>query len=116
MYSLLVYGTLRRMNPDAEIVKVKGKMFNCGSFPAVILDENSETEIVCERIIIDDRQLERFDAYEGYDRDNPRRSHYIRRTLDNGDFIYEYNRNTQHLPEIEGGDWAETEGRYNAFA
>lgn len=97
---LYVYGTLR---PDkGETVKVKGKMYDLGWFPGVIL--GGDEDVVCEKIEVDDWGS--IDYYEGFYENNPEGSLYLRVPFEDG-FIYEFNQkindpNAQHVPS---GDW-----------
>ena len=94
--------------------KVRGRLHDCGSYPAITLDAPQKARVIGERIRVENlaeakRQLDRI---EGYDADRKRDSLYIRKTvsvlLANREneiaWIYEFNR---RLPErvIESGDW-----------
>ncbi len=106
-HTILVYGTLR--TGKGEKVKVKGDMYNLGWYPGIAL--GGENEFVAERLTgIDDAKLAAFDRYEGYNEEAPEQSLYIRRRLDNGDWIYEYNYEFDGNDRIESGDWLEHTG------
>lgn len=78
---LFVYGTLRkggenqvtRLYPNSSFVgnaSVKGKLFDMGGYPAILLNEEGY-RIVGEVYDIDDETLAKLDAFEldaGYDR------------------------------------------------
>lgn len=100
MTVLYVYGTLRTGKAAAQILK--GKMYDLGWFPGVIL--GGPDDIVAERIEVND--ISRIDRYEGYREDDPEGSLYIRVPFKDG-YIYEYNRGVEEEPVIESGDWLE---------
>lgn len=106
---VLVYGTLR--TGKHPTVEVEAKMYDLGWYPGITL--GGDEKIVCERITgVDDDKLAQFDRYEGYREDDLASSLYIRRRLDNGDFIYEYNCeiDEKRHKHIESGDWFEHTG------
>jgi len=96
-----VYGTLR--TGDENTQTVKGRLYNVGWFPALILDPDGY-DVTVEVREVDDDGLEGFDAYEGYRPDYPSGSLYIRRKHKDG-WIYEFNRSVDDLEEIPEGDW-----------
>jgi gamma-glutamylcyclotransferase (GGCT)/AIG2-like uncharacterized protein YtfP len=102
-HKVLVYGTLRPFTNTTE-TSVKGRLYDLGSYPGIILDERGD-DVVCEVIEVSDAELAILDSYEGYDESNPRYSLYIRRELDNGSFIYEYNRPYNEQSRIREADW-----------
>jgi len=100
-----VYGSLRPGNGDKYYIP--GKMYGFGGFPAVSLDVEHEAEtptVVCERLEVTDKQLERLDNYEGYDVESPRTSLYIRVRCREG-WIYEYNGTLSETQRVPSGDW-----------
>lgn len=110
---VLVYGTLRPFT-NKNIVRVPGHLYDLGSFPGLKLDNSSDTMVTCESIEVTDEELERLDMYEGYDPSDPDNSLYIRRKLDWGPFIYEYNDPWGNLPKksiVPSGDWADVSTR-----
>ena len=70
--------------------------------------------VTCELIEVTDEELERLDRYEGYRPSDPDNSLYIRRKLDWGPFIYEYNDPFGNLSEkdiVPSGDWSDVSNR-----
>jgi len=108
MHTIYVYGTLRPgLKPT---VTLKGEMRNLGWFPGVKLDENSGYTFQTEPIVVDDKSLETLDRYEGYHKNNPSASLYIRKSIEidgKPAWIYEYNQEfyDDHHPLVESGDW-----------
>lgn len=100
-HTVLVYGTLRP-NLGKDIVKIKGTLYDMGWFPAVILE--GDTEVVCERITVDDDKLAGFDRYESYYEDAPEKSFYIRQKIGN-DWIYVFNSSVEGHEIVKSGDW-----------
>ena len=110
-HQVLVYGTLRPFT-NTNVVRVPGHLYDLGSFPGVKLDNSSDTMVTCEVIEVTDEELERLDLYEGYRPSDPDNSLYIRRKLDWGPFIYEYNGEIQYFNEIiPSGNWADVSSR-----
>lgn len=105
-HQVLVYGTLRPFT-NTNIVRIPGHLYDLGSFPGLKLDNSSETMVTCEVIEVNDNELERLDLYEGYRPTDPDNSLYIRRQLDWGPFIYEYNREHLTYDKVVSGDWAD---------
>ena len=112
-HQVLVYGTLRPFT-NTNVVRVPGHLYDLGSFPGVRLDNSSDTMVTCEVIEVTDEELERLDQYEGYRPSDPDNSLYIRRKLDWGPFIYEYNDPFGNLSEkyiVPSGDWSDVSTR-----
>ena len=114
-HQVLVYGTLRPFT-NTNIVRIPGHLYDLGSFPGLKLDNSSETMVTCEVIEVTDRELERLDLYEGYRPSDPDNSLYIRRQLDWGAYIYEYNSEAcQTLTKcgslVPSGDWSDRDNR-----
>jgi gamma-glutamylcyclotransferase (GGCT)/AIG2-like uncharacterized protein YtfP len=103
MHRVLVYGTLRPFT-NTNVTTVKGRLYDLGAFPGLILDDNAG-DVVCEVVEVTEQKLLNFDMYEGYNWDNPRSSLYIRRELPCGSFIYEYNQPDEYDIPIPSGDW-----------
>ncbi len=104
-----VYGTLRPGGPVTHLVP--GVMFDLGSYPGARL-ETPETGnfIVCEKLEVDDEKLSQLDRYEGFDKDDPARSLYLRVPYLDG-HIYTYNKSFEGRRSIEGGDWLAHRGQ-----
>jgi len=102
-HKVAVYGTLR--TGEGECGTVKGRLYDLGWFPGIILDEGGD-DITVEYRYTDDEGLEGFDRYEGYYENNHPESLYLRKKVD--DFwIYEFNRPgaLEGRPLITEGDW-----------
>lgn len=116
----LVYGTLRRgqraegMMRNARYLRdemVNATMYNCGSFPGIIL--GGESKVRCELFVCDDEFVapltRSLDGYEGYSPEDSHNSLYLRKEIELTDgvsaFIYEWNRSTEGLEIVESGDW-----------
>lgn len=98
MKYLYTYGTLRP--GDKETVTVKGRLYDLGWFPGIIL--GGDDDVVCEKIEVKDWAA--VDRYEGYREDDKENSLYIRVPHEDG-FIYEYNRPVNPVKLIQSGDW-----------
>lgn len=109
-HQVLTYGTLRPFT-DENIVRVPGHLYDLGSFPGIKLDNSSDTRVTCEVIEVTDEELERLDRYEGYRPSDPDNSLYIRRKLDWGPFIYEYNGPVHNEELVPSGDWSDVSTR-----
>ena len=109
-HQVLVYGTLRPFT-GKNIVRIPGHLYDLGSFPGVKLDNSSDTMVTCEVIEVTDEELERLDQYEGYHADDPDFSLYLRRKLDWGPFIYEYNGSVLEQDIVPSGDWSDVSTR-----
>lgn len=105
METVYVYGTLRT---GAETFQgdLKGRMYDMGGFPALILDDVEGDEIVYEVRQVDAQGLDQFDWYEGYNPSNPSNSYYLRKRFKDG-WIYEFNHPFRLNEEdrILSGDW-----------
>lgn len=108
-----VYGTL--MTGEGERASVPGLLYDLGWYPGIKLlkDEPDAPQVRAEVRLVDDKQLERFDAYEGYYPDQESSSLYVRRPFRDG-FIYEYNRTPKDEQRIESGDWQDHRARLDA--
>jgi gamma-glutamylcyclotransferase (GGCT)/AIG2-like uncharacterized protein YtfP len=61
-HAVFVYGTLKNPSKTDDFV-VKGKLFDIGSFPGVVLGD--EKEIPGQVAIVNDAKLAALDVYEG---------------------------------------------------
>ena len=109
-HQVLVYGTLRPFT-NTNIVRIPGHLYDLGAFPGLTLDNSSGTMVTCEVIEVTDEELERLDLYEGYRPTDPDNSFYIRRKLDWGPFIYEYNGYVSEDTIAPSGDWSDCDNR-----
>ena len=100
-HRVYVYGTLRL--GGNHYYYVRGKMYNIGWFPGVILGEGGGM-VVCEVLEVDDEGLARLDQLEGYYENSPENSLYIRREHNDG-WIYEYNKEVDPDSLIKNGNW-----------
>ena len=122
---VFAYGTLQPgCAPEeiAEIVRrfeivgngfVRGTLYDLGSYPGAVLDENSSNRIfgTVFRLPAGSNVLPSLDAYEGFDAQVPGRSLFVRRLhpvcLNDGAtntcWIYEYNGPNEHARVIESG-------------
>ncbi|NJN49928.1 MAG: gamma-glutamylcyclotransferase [Polaribacter sp.] len=123
---LFVYGTLHHsiknemsvfLSKNSDFIGdgfISGKLFDVGNYPALILDTNS-TVFGSIYQLKNELVLSILDAYEGFDRQNPTESLYIRTQIDVklqdkksvNCWVYIYNKSTQNLKEIESGNYLE---------
>lgn len=110
---LFVYGTLRPDHAPSEIADavktlqpvgpgtIRGRLYNLGSYPGVILDEKANEEVHGEVFVVPHHgTLARLDAYEEFHPHDPESSLFKRQkttvTLGNGSselcWVYVYNR------------------------
>lgn len=123
---LFVYGTLRDEinHPMSDLLQKYvlevqsasfcGKLYDTGSFPAAVTSEDESDAVIGDLYTIKDPQsvFRHLDSYEGYNPHNPR-SLFLRKKVsvdlqDNNQvssWIYLYNRSTDNLPLIPGGDY-----------
>jgi gamma-glutamylcyclotransferase (GGCT)/AIG2-like uncharacterized protein YtfP len=122
-FLLAVYGTLRlgqgnhgvlgRHNPEylGTDTLIGFNMYNTGGFPAVVPDLEEgmgDGPIVVEVFRAPMSALPSCDGLEGYHPDYPKRSMYLRETVDTQygpAYIYIWNRPLRDMPLIPGGDW-----------
>lgn len=100
---IYTYGTLRP-GKIADVLKIKGALYDLGSFPAIRLHDLHQTDVIVEPIIVSDEELSAIDNYEGYFPDDIKNSLYIRCKFLDG-WIYVFNRSLDGYPRIECGDW-----------
>lgn len=83
---LFVYGTLRGTHPAARPAHLPGFSPDVtGPYPTIV---PGGVGVDGELIAVDQADLDRFDAYEGYDPDDPEGSLYVRRRTRDGVFVY----------------------------
>ena len=126
----LVYGTLRvgqgayySFGLDDKTthlgqVRVPGSIYHMGGFPGLVLDGDEEG-VLCDVLEVADEDavadvLYALDGYEGYRKDIPANSLYLRRVVKTPEFgpawVYEINCGVGGRPRIEGGDWLDAGG------
>ncbi len=122
MTKVFVYGTLMSgmgasdfMPKDGFIgnATIKGKLYHLGGFPGVKLE--GDDVVHGEVYEVDNATLAMLDGYEGYYKDDPEGSLYLRKTtqalLREGDVVdcvvnvYEYNGDVSTRQLIESGDY-----------
>lgn len=104
-YIVYVYGTLRPGNTKTELVP--GVLYDLGWFPGIDLKApDCGTFVVAEKLIIDEKTLEQYDRYEGYEERDPVNSLYKRVPYLDG-WIYVYNKSFAGHKPIPLGDWRE---------
>lgn len=121
MRRLLVYGTLRtgerafgalKGSDFVEEVRVPGyDMYALYGFPGILANKNNKEGIVGEVFEVSDNTLALLDHYEGFVKDKPERSHYIRTEIDvsgKPTDIYVYNVPLNDIAQvIPSGNWKE---------
>ncbi len=100
---IYVYGTLRTRKA-AELVEIQGSLYDLGWFPGVKLYDGCNTVVKCERRVVDDEQLAKFDRYEGFREESPESSFFVRTPVLDGE-IYVYNHQVDPNRLIPSGDW-----------
>ncbi len=88
--------------------EIHGRLFDLGDYPGLLLDSGIVHGELCE--IADSAVLQRLDAFELYDPDDPNGSLYIRRRVrlaqpDCDAWLYEFNRDVSGKASIPSGDW-----------
>ncbi|HYH84697.1 MAG TPA: gamma-glutamylcyclotransferase family protein [Pyrinomonadaceae bacterium] len=128
---IFIYGTLLpEYAPDeiAGIVRqlrrvgsgcVRGRLYDLGNYPGVILDASSRTKVRGHLFALPDgkRVLRALDSYEDFKPDDVKNSLFVRKrttaTLDDGRkvecWVYVYNRDPSSAPLVSGGDYAKIE-------
>lgn len=125
---LFVYGTLQPDIAPPEIANtvrqlrpigsafVRGRLYDLGEYPGVILDASSDTTISGEVFELPDDQtvLTTLDEYEGFNPSDHEASLFVRikclvilsdgRKLES--WIYVYNRSPEQMPLVTSGDYA----------
>ena len=128
---LFVYGTLKRGHGnhrvlgDAKYIEdasMSGKMYSMGGFPGMIESDGLCDSVFGEIYEIEDRHLPGLDSLEGYNKNNPEYSMYIRKELPyystrHGEdgfnytsirgnaFVYIWNDDVRGRELIEDGTW-----------
>lgn len=120
---LFVYGTLIDLAAQRVQGTILGRMFDCGWFPGVIMSNQSKhnnldfsQEYPIHGEIIENisaQDLVKYDLYEGFCYENPEQSLYIRQRVqiqtkkqqEIDCWIYLFNKDLIHTPEVTTGDW-----------
>jgi gamma-glutamylcyclotransferase (GGCT)/AIG2-like uncharacterized protein YtfP len=124
---LFVYGTLLPSEAPEEIASivkrfrrlgsahVRGRLYDFGEFPGVVLDSSSRTIVHGELVALpsDEGILKTLDRYEEFDRSHPKKSLFIRKKarvlMADGSsregWIYVYNRPPGKAKLVRGGDY-----------
>ena len=116
-----VYGTLRYGASANGLMKgckylgkdkVSGRLFNLGSYPGLLMSDNpSDAKVIVDLYEIPDNVvLTSLDRYEGYYKDDPAHSLYLRKqtVTESGQQVQIYEYNSSRVPSnslIETGDW-----------
>ena len=113
---IYVYGTLRP-GLNTDIVLVLGRMYDLGGFPGAIIagpdtpESVLRSQIVCERVEVDDEGLQRLDWLEGYREDAPKDENFYLRVPCLDGWIYVINRPAPSKHPIVTGDWLAYKGQ-----
>jgi gamma-glutamylcyclotransferase (GGCT)/AIG2-like uncharacterized protein YtfP len=124
---LFVYGTLLPSEAPEEIASivrrfrrlgsahVRGRLYDFGEFPGVVLDSSSRTMVYGELVALpsDEGILKTLDQYEEFDRSHPKKSLFIRKKVrvlmadgsSREGWIYVYNRPPGKAKLVRGGDY-----------
>lgn len=118
---LAVYGSLRlglalpyqpasfdRLLADREPCLIAGRLVDLGAYPGLVGGQGKVVGDLCR--LPDEASLALFDDYEGYDRDQPETSRYLRvmvRLIEPGVEAWTYLYNQAWAPEmiVGAGDW-----------
>ncbi|MCZ0755906.1 gamma-glutamylcyclotransferase family protein [Anoxybacillus sp. J5B_2022] len=120
MYRVFVYGTLLVGEANHHIAapylqhvqpgKVKGRLYDVGAYPALVLDE--EGEVVGEWLTVTEEGIRRMDVLEDYE-EGGTNNEYERVWIkdceqDIEGYVYIYTpEKAAHLPLIASGSWRE---------
>ncbi len=94
------------------VCRVPGVLFDLGPYPA-LRPARSEADSVCGELhaVLDPCALERLDAFEGFDPQDPAGSDYLRERIELLEprgmraWIYVYNREPEVSRRVMPGDW-----------
>jgi gamma-glutamylcyclotransferase (GGCT)/AIG2-like uncharacterized protein YtfP len=124
---LFSYGTLQPRHAPAEIAStvrrlrrvgkgsVRGRLYDLGEYPGAVLSRTGPMVVGQVFELPDDPGvLSRLDEYEGFDRNRPKGSLFLRKrclvTLQNGKklscWMYTYNRAPGAAPAVTTGDYS----------
>lgn len=124
MAKYAVYGTLRKGESNHDILNhqdvtfietrvVEGfDMYAVSSWYPGIIPGNGSIEI--EVYEVANENVERMlDTLEGYSENHPENSLYLKKTLDDGTFIYIWNDTIDDVPQIKSGNWLNLKSEVN---
>lgn len=116
---MLPYPTLERLEVERMLAyrgwdAVAGQLFSLGRYPALALGPGSVRGQVFE--MLDPAALAVLDRFEDYRPADPAGSEYLRQLLPLTDrrasaWVYVFNRPTDRLTPVPGGDWAAHQGQ-----
>ena len=121
LYQVFVYGTLLVGEANHHVVEpyliscerghVKGRLYDVGDYPALVLDEG-EDEVAGEWLIVTEEGLRQMDLLEDFLEGRPNNEYErvwvkdSRRNIEG--FVYVYSlEKAQHLPIIYSNSWRE---------
>jgi gamma-glutamylcyclotransferase (GGCT)/AIG2-like uncharacterized protein YtfP len=123
---LFVYGTLRAdtntpmarlLNQQSQRIgqaNMPGQIFDAGSFPAAVYDEDAQTMVHGSLHAIPNTNVffQHLDPYEGYNHRSPAESLFVRRQVSTvyqenlvTSYAYLFNKSTENLTQINSGDY-----------
>jgi len=120
---MLPYPTLERLGVERMLAyqgwdAVAGRLYSLGRYPALTLGPGSVRGQVFQ--MLDPAALAVLDRFEDYRPDDPNGSEYMRKLLpltgrEASAWVYVFNRPTDGLPPLAGGDWAALQGQPQAW-
>ena len=113
-HKVFVYGTLREEFSEATHLINDYGMYNYHDrFPYIIKEEGTDSQVVGNLLMVDDKGLDHLDRYEGVDRGLYTREPVEVFPLANGeqeqDMAWVYVAGNIAPPKIESGNWHERE-------
>ena len=88
---------------------VSGRLYDCGGYPGLVLDDNGTVHGEVFGLPDDDALWQILDRFEDYDSADPDGSLYIRKRVTTSSkrevWLYEYNADITALPLVTQGDW-----------
>ena len=128
MKYLFAYGTLAAPNAPSEIAAtvkrlkcvgegfIHGRLYDLGEYPGAVLSRQPADKVFGKifELPADPELLDRLDAYEGFEPQQPNKSLFIRKRTSiqrpNRDtltgWVYEYNGNVRSEREIKNGQYS----------
>lgn len=113
-HKVFIYGTLRQEFSEPTHLIYEYGMYNYHDrFPYIIKEEGTDSEVVGNLLMVDDKELDHLDRYEGVDRGLYTRKQVEVFSLPTGeaeeDLAWVYVAGNIAPPKIESGDWHERE-------